>query len=170
MWPRWHVVHPSWSLHSCLLAPLHETVNLCWGADGPLAQPFNKDAFFILRVLSDCKAWPFCLKQVTDSFIINLKITRPDHEFDTVRDVTLDIIKDLFNTSGYDSSRGICVWVLETFHGVCLSCASLAVGKNSCVVSFQNWQYGWPRCILVDLFLSALWPVYGVERKLVVLY
>jgi hypothetical protein len=45
----------------------------------------------------------------------------------------------------------------------------LAVGKNSCIVSFQNWQYGWPRCILVHLFLSALWPVYGVERKLVVL-
>lgn len=163
MGPTWEVIHLCCSCSSAESTFLHQTVDLIRGSDSPFTQTFHKNSF--LLVLSDLETCSVYLEQVTDDFVVYLKITRSYHECSVLRRLHLNKSKYLLHWSWNYTSLRISCRVFKAFHCVSFSCACLTIGQDSSIVTFKYAKHSLLCSILIHILLCGLLVVDVVEGE-----
>ena len=165
MWTTADIIHFSGGRRSGLLASNHQVVGLAWGTHGPLWQALNKDTPF--GILSDLQTGALGLQQVTDGLVVDLEVTGSNHKGALLSLFRPNVSEYLFHRSRDNSSLFLLLTILESFHCKSLAGASLAISKDSRIVTWQDWADGRLGRLLVNVDLGRIIVVDPVEGELV---
>ena len=161
--PRGEIVHFGRGCSSALGSLLHEGIDFVRRPDRPLAEPLDKNSFFL--VLSDLERVAFGLEKVGNEFVVDLQVAYSDHEGGVLARLHLNEFENFFHAPRNDTSLRVSNFVLEPFHGVGLSCSSLTISKDCSIVALKYRQNTLLCCILVYELLTCSFIIYIVKCK-----
>jgi hypothetical protein len=102
------------------------------------------------------EAGPLDFEQIRNDFVVNLKVTSANHKCYVVIGLHLDEVEYLLHASWYYAPMRISAVVFKSLHSVGFTSASLAISKNSGIVSFKDTVNCGFCSIFIDKFLGGV--------------
>ena len=136
MGSRGHIIHFSCSCGSNHSSTLHQAIYLMRCTDCPLTQTLYE--YTTLFIFTNLQRRSFCFQQVAYVFIVNLQVTCSDHKGTMHVSTILNISENLFHSPWNNTPLWIILMILEPFHCICFTSASLSICQYSCVITFED--------------------------------